>query len=484
MALKILYVSVEVAPFAKVGGLADVAGSLPKALQTAGHDVRVYCPAYGCALGSAALGAKRVGTATIQMNPNWAEELRIFRGVNEGVPTILVGNADHFEWVHVSEDIYKHDRDSYLLFCKSVMAVCEELDWIPDVVHCNDWQAAFVPVFLRELGGNVWGHTSTVYSIHNLAYQGVFGPDTLDLAGLDESLFTSDKLEFFGNVNFLKSACKYADMVNTVSPNYANEIQTERYGCGLWGVMRDLQGLGKLRGILNGIDQETFDPTSDPEIAALYSVSDLSGKSTCKKAIQAELGLPVDPEIPMMSVISRLSDQKGFDLVARAAYGMLDLPMQFVVLAVGDQWAAGELRKLEHEWPANLRFIERFDAPLAQRIYAGSDLFLMASHFEPCGLGQLIAMRYGTVPVARNTGGLTNTVFDGVNGFMFEEANAKEMFDGIKRGVRAFEAGGAEWEKLILAGMRHDSSWTERAAEYVSMYDAACESRKVACVCQ
>ncbi|MBS1706027.1 MAG: glycogen synthase [Armatimonadetes bacterium] len=481
MGLKVLIVSVEVAPFAKVGGLADVAASLPKALRAMGHDARIVMPAYGKVLHETTEPVREVVKPfDTQVNPYWRARTTLHETSSDGVPVWLLNGVGLFEHIHTSEQIYSPNRDAYLFFSRAILAACEKAGWIPDIIHCNDWHTGFVPVMLRELAGPEWDETASVFTIHNLAYQGEFGQDTLDAAGLPQSLFTMDKLETFGGVNFIKSGCVYADQVNTVSPNYAKEITTEEYGFRQWGLMRDLDKLGRLRGILNGIDTDFFNPSTDKALTFNYSADDLTGKARCKETVQRELGLSTDPNVPLMSVISRLSDQKGFDQLIRTAYGILGLPAQWVVLAVGDPWAAGELHKLQAEWPDRFRFIERFDAPLAQRLYAGSDIFLMPSNFEPCGLGQLIAMRYGTVPMVRRTGGLADTVFDGENGFVYEHKDPRDMFDTITRAAKTFVTDKPKWNELVRTGMTTDFGWEERAQEYVKMYQDALLARKTA----
>ncbi len=478
MGLKILVVSVEVAPFAKVGGLADVAASLPKALRDLGHDARIFMPGYGMITHNSAYDARAVTEPfQCEVNKHWSVPTVVKETSHDGVPVWLLDANGLFDPIMRSEDVYTPNRDAYLYMAKAILESCERLGWIPDVVHCNDWHTGLLPVILRELGGPKWASVACVYTIHNLAYQGEFGPDTLPAAGLPEKLFNMHQLETFGGVNFLKSGCVFSEQVNTVSPTYAKEILTEEYGCGLWGVMRDLTDLGRLRGILNGIDTDFFDPKTDKFLPANYSADDLSGKASCKTALQRELELPVEQDVPIVSMVTRLSNQKGFDHVIRAAYGMLDQPVQFVVLAVGDPWAAGELHALQREWPDRVRFVERYDAPLAQRIYGGSDMFLMPSAFEPCGLGQLIALRYGTIPVVRRTGGLADTVFEGKNGFVFEHRNPRELHEALKRAVRAF-GDRAAWQKLVVQGMSEDYGWSKSAVLYVAMYEDAIRARK------
>ncbi|MBL8059298.1 MAG: glycogen synthase [Chthonomonas sp.] len=465
--MKILFVSVEVAPWAKVGGLADVAGSLPQALRELGHDVRVLMPAYGMVV----QGKKPVKTFTVKVNPETTYRASLYE--IEGV--WMVNCPEFFGSAMRSEEVYAYGRDAYLFLSQAAIELCEGEDWIPDVVHANDWHTGFTPVMIREKAGSKWDRTATIFTIHNLLYQGTFGADTITAAGLDESLFTMDKLETWGGVNFIKSASVFADMVNTVSPTYAKEIQTEEYGASLWGLMRDLAQLGKLRGILNGIHYEFFNPETDPAIAANFSADDLIGKSECKKALQFELGLP-QSDSPILGIVSRLSDQKGFDLIVKQAYGMLGLGVQFIALGTGDPWAAEQLRQLEDEWPDQVRFIERYDAPLAQRIYAGSDMFLMPSAFEPCGLGQMIACRYGTVPIVRETGGLADSIHDEQNGLVFMQKSARELLKTIWRGVELYEDK-AKWAEFVKRCMTTDFSWDKSAKEYVAMYEDALNAR-------
>lgn len=476
--MKILLTSVEVAPTAKVGGLADVACSLPKALIAAGHDVRIAMPAYGMSINDRHNQAQETGRLSVSMNPSWHDLATLYRGSNLGVPTMFVGGRG-FEHINRSTDLYSRDRDDYLFFSRSLMHACEADRWIPDVVHANDWHTGFLPVMVRELGGELWQNTSTVFTIHNLAYQGTFGFDTLMAAGLSHTLFTPEKLECWGGVNFLKSGCVYADQVNTVSPTYAREIQTEEFGCGLHGLMQDLGKLGKLRGILNGIDWDEFNPATDAVLPHAYDATSFEGKLANKAALQAEIGFEIDSQIPLVGMVTRLSDQKGFDLIVKAAYGLMTLPIQLVILAVGDPNMGNKLHEIEREWPDRFRFYERFDLHLGNRIYGGSDAFLMPSAFEPCGLGQLIAMRYGTLPIVRRTGGLADTVTDGVNGFEFEKRSAREMLSAVGSMCQAY-ANREKWTEMLVTALGNDSTWNASAGLYEQMYRDAQQSRQAA----
>jgi starch synthase len=470
--MKILFLSAEVSPFAKVGGLADVAGSLPKALHDRGHDVRVMMPSYRMIEEDARWGVRDVlRDVKVRLNPKWTKTAYVKQAAIKDVPVYLVGTDEWFTEADRSEKVYTPGVEQYLFFSQAVLECCEALEWMPDVVHCNDWHTGFVPVLMREKAGSIWDDAAAVFTIHNLAYQGEFGPEVLDKLDLPMSLFNMQQLETFGFVNFLKAGCVYSDHVNTVSPSYAREIQTAEYGCRLEGLMRHLYEEGRLRGILNGIDYEEFDPSSDPRIPANFSASDATGKASCRSALLEELGLPFIDGAPLMGVVSRLSSQKGIDLIVQAFAETAALPAQVVILGTGDHSLAADLRRLQEEYPKHLRFIEKFDIELAQRIYAGCDVFLMPSSFEPCGLGQMIAFRYGTVPVARHTGGLADTVFENENGFVFYERAVDDYLAAVKRCFLAFN--GDRWDDLVQRALRSEHGWTKSAISYEEMYEEA-----------
>lgn len=477
--MRVLYVSVEVSPFAKVGGLADVAGSLPKALNALGHETIVLMPAYGMVVRDPAWKVEKlVQGYPVRLRPSKVASVDLYQVEQGGFRTWMVDVDRRFSSISRSEEVYSPKSDDYLAFAEAGLALCEKMGWMPEVVHCNDWHTAFMPVLMREKHHAKWSETATVYTIHNLAYQGEFGPEVLDVVGLPRSLFTMNKLETWGRVNFLKSGCVYSDQVNTVSPQYAREIQTAEFGCTLHGLMGPLYQEGRLRGILNGIDVEVHNPETDPKLPARFSASDLSGKHTCRQALIKELGLEPSTERPILGVVSRLSNQKGFDLIVEQAARILRAG-SLVVLGTGDPWSARELRRLEFAHPGKLRLVEAFDVDLAQRIYGGSDAFLMPSSFEPCGLGQMFAMRYGTVPVVRKTGGLADTVFDLQNGFTFEARDGRELAAAIERAAMLFRDR-KTWKKLLLAGMNTDFSWHKSALEYVRMYEDAVSHRSLA----
>jgi starch synthase len=474
--MKILFVSVEVAPFAKVGGLADVAGSLPKALKAMGHDVRVVMPDYKM-IETAGYPIETVTPSfETEINPFWKKPTTVRQTPLGDVPVYLVGTDEWFQDADRSENVYRPGVDQYLFFSQAILQMLEQLDWTPDVIHCNDWHTGFIPVLVRE--NPKFQSIATIYTIHNLAYQGEFDIDVLDKLGLPRYLFNPAGVEAWGRVNFLKAGSAFADQVNTVSETYADEIQTPEFGATLEGLMRYLRDTGRLSGILNGLDTEFFDPATDKDLPFHFTVANPKGKAQCKDALLEELKMEAIEGAPLLGIVSRLSSQKGIDLVAAAAETLFSLPVQLVVLGAGDPAIANALIDLQKRYPNNLRFVEGFHLELAPRIYAGCDGFLMPSKFEPCGLGQLIAMRYGTVPVVRKIGGLGDTVFEGRNGFVFEEADIVPFIAAVRRLKEAY-ATPSVWNRLILAGMSADYGWQASARKYEELYERALDERRV-----
>lgn len=478
--MRVLFCSAEVSPLAKVGGLADVAGSLPKALSKLGHDVRVVMPAYGYVMQNLGDTARVVTDKLfVRVNESRFVKATLWQAEVHGLNLWLIDGDDTFAQASKSEEVYAFGRDAYLFFAQAALEACQDTDWLPEIVHAHDWHMGFVPVFLRTKRSKEWHDTASIFTVHNLAYQGEFGFDTLDDAGLSHDYFHPDWLEAYGAVNFLKAGCVFADRTNTVSPTYAGEIQTPEFGCRLEGFMAHLSTLGRLSGILNGIDTDVFDPATDPRIPANYTVDDLSGKAACREAMISEAGLTISPDKPVFAVISRLSNQKGFDLMVDIAPGLMETGSAFVVLGTGDPWAASELRRLESAYPGQVKFFEKFDTDLAQRLYAGADAFLMPSSFEPCGLGQMFAMRYGTVPIVRSTGGLADTVHEGQNGFTFADRSSGELLEACHRAISAFD-NPESWQNLVKEGMSADFSWDSSSKEYVALYQEALGARAAA----
>ncbi|MEQ1823192.1 MAG: glycogen synthase [Fimbriimonadaceae bacterium] len=475
--MKILFVSHEVAPFAKVGGLADVAGSLPKALKKLGHDVRVMMPAYKMVIEGEGALAKPT-EVKVEVEGYSAVDLFETQLPNSEVPLYLLGSDDLYSGTVSSPTVYLPGSAQHAFFSKGVLASCEAMNWIPDVIHCNDWQTGMIPVLVKESSDPVWNSVGTLFTIHNLAFQGEFESDVLAEFGLSESLFNMHQLEAFGAVNFLKGGCTFADHVNTVSPQYAAEIQTDEYGCKLEGLMRYLQDSGRLSGILNGIDYDEFNPESDTTIAAKFGPFDLDGKSTCKDALYDELHLAPIPNAPLLSVVTRLSEQKGMDLLLAIADRLFLSPMQVIVQGLGDEWIAQKCRHLADRFPYHFRFVERFDPNFAKRLYAGSDMFVMPSAFEPCGLGQLIAMKYGSIPIVRSTGGLANTVADGSTGFVFQQRDPEALLAACRRACFSFGQPDG-WQTMMRKAMSHSSDWEASALKYSDLYESIVEAKNL-----
>jgi starch synthase len=474
--MNILFVAVEMTPVAKVGGLADVMGALPKALRKLGHDVRLILPRYRMIETYPGLEMEEVAEFDVHVGRHWTKPCRLAKTEIDGVPVWLVGTDEWYDKSVDSSTLYQPGGDMHLFFCRAVLAAAEQVAWIPDIVHCHDWHTGFVPVLMREQSGSAWDDTSTVFTIHNFAYQGEFGFDVLDRLGLSRSLFNSAQLEAYGSVNFLKAGCVFSDRVTTVSETYAKEIQTAEYGCSLDGLMRHLADAGVLSGIVNGIDQDMFNPAIDPFLPFHFSPEAPGDKAKCKEALRAELGLPQTDD-PLFGIVSRLSGQKGLDLVADCAEAFEQLSAQIVIQGLGDPWLASEFMSLQQRYPDRIRLIREFNAPLAQRVYGGSDMFLMPSRFEPCGLGQMIAMRYGTIPVVRATGGLKDTVQDGVTGFVFDKAEPEELWAAMARAIAEYRNPTA-WQTMVERALAQDFGWTKSAHRYEALYEQ-CLSRRL-----
>lgn len=475
--LKILFVAVEVSPLAKVGGLADVAGSLPKALKKLGHDVRIVMPAYQMILDDPRWDCRQVANMVVPDGRHANKHAFISETKVGDVPVYLVGTDEWFTDTVSSDTVYLPGIERYLFFSEAVLALPEAVDWMPDVVHCNDWHTGFVPVLMREKYGPQWLHSASVFTIHNFAYQGEFDTDVLDRLELPRSLYNPRDVEAWGRVNFLKAGCVFSDRVNTVSERYAEEIQTPEFGCRLEGLMQHLSQLGRLSGILNGIDREVFNPSTDPVVPKPFSVEDPSGKSCATAELRKRLNLEHRDDVPVLGVVSRLSGQKGLDLLVSIAAEVAALPAQLVVQGLGDPWLVDRLRELEAAHPARIRFINAFDEEMAQLVYAGSNMFLMPSAFEPCGLGQMIALRYGTIPIVRRTGGLADTIFEGENGFVFANKNAEDFMAALRRAKRAFDKPEA-WSRLVQNALKADFGWDRSARAYAELYEKAVKPRR------
>ena len=473
--MKILFASSEVAPFIKTGGLADVAGSLPQALSAAGHEVKVILPLY-----------EGIG-------PEWREQMTflqyfnvtlawrqvycgIFQLERDGVTYWFVDNEYYFKrW-----QIYGHfdDCERFAYFSRAIIETPGHLNWAPDIIHCNDWQTALVPIYLLEEKYRIpqLAGAKSVFTIHNIEYQGRYGDQVLqDVIGLDKSYFNEGMLAYHRDVNLMKGAIMASNFVTTVSPTYAQELRTPFYAHGLDGVIN--QQSFKLEGILNGIDTALYDPATHTGLAANFTAkAPVKGKAACKQALQQAVGLQERPDVPIIACISRLVGHKGFSLVTDALQDIMGMDVQMVVLGTGDWQYEEAFRHAQGQYPGRFAAQITYSAPLSIMIYAGADLFLMPSISEPCGLSQMIAMRFGTIPVVRETGGLKDTVtpynkFEGTGrGFTFANISAGDMTWVLREAVDLYYNNKKAWRGLQKESMTADFSWAHSAQQYLDIY--------------
>lgn len=473
MALKVLFVSSEVSPYAKSGGLGDVAGSLPKALQENGVDVRVVFPKYRTIKDKFLTSCEYLTSFDVSLD--WrTQKADVFRMRGE-VPTYMIGNDFYFS--RAGYYGYGDDNERFAFFCKAAIEFLDFIDFVPDVIHCNDWQTGPVCLYVKDVYSKItcFSKIKTLFTIHNLQYQGMFPRDTIRMMGLDEGYyFTNDKLEYYNMASYMKAGLLYSDAISTVSRTYAYEVQTPQYGYGLDGVLRCRSD--KLFGIVNGIDYELNNPATSTKIYANFDADNMAGKAENKRRLQEELGLPQRAEVPVISIISRLADQKGINLVLQAAYDLLNKDVQLVILGTGEYHYENMFRDLAYRYPDKVSANILFDDTLAQKIYAASDMFLMPSLFEPCGLGQLFAMSYGTVPVTRTTGGLVDTVShfnpetgEG-NGFQFQDYDAGGLLWAINQALETYYDKD-QWNKVVQNAIRTRFSWEDSAKKYIEVYE-------------
>jgi starch synthase len=483
--LRVLFVASEVSPFRKTGGLADVIGALPKALARRGIDVRVVMPLYG---GVPWSDQERLdGTLSVPMYfGRGRAAVRLGKLPGSEVPVYFIEHHGYYDRPHLygpPGDAYSDNLERFAFFCRSALELCKAIGFIPDVVHAHDWQAALVPVYINtvEWGGPLHGAAS-VFTIHNMAYQGVHESGAMFITGLGREHYHSGEFEHFGDMNLMKAALVHSTLLSTVSPTYCREIQTPAFGYGLDGVLA--QRSNDLVGILNGIDVEEWNPATDPHLPEHFDVRDLSGKAKCKLALQQEMGLPVDEHKALVGVIGRLTHQKGFDVLAHSLGRVLDWNLQMVLLGTGDSDAEHFFSEQSYWRSDRFRAVIGFNDALAHRIEAGSDLFVMPSRFEPCGLNQMYSLRYGTVPIVRRTGGLADTVqnyneADGSGtGFGFEDLNPDALANTIGWGLATYYDRPEHFARLRENGMRQDFSWDRAAAEYEALYRRAYRTRR------
>lgn len=478
--MKILFASAEVAPFSKVGGLADVVGSLPKYLNKEKDvEIAIFTPLYGC-MDKEKYNIQPLENSRLQINFGWNESifnLYITTLPGTKINVFFIDNPKYFACFNTVypfniDERYSHER--FIAFSRAILEYTQLLNFKPDIIHANDWHTGMLPVYLKTTykDNEFFKNTKTVFSVHNLAHQGMFYDDVLDFAQIPKAeVMNSWGAELFGHVNWMRAGINYSDKVITVSPTYAKEIQTPEGGHNIDCTLRD--NSYKLVGILNGIDTKEFDPKTDKEIVKNFDKKDLSGKIECKKALCKKFGLKYNKKRPLIGMVSRLSDQKGFELFWGLDEKLQALDADLLILGTGNMWLESHLNHLSHT-TENIRAYTKFSHELANQIYAGSDMFLMPSKFEPCGLSQMIAMRYGTLPIVRVTGGLEDSVIGHplkkANGFKFWDYDADNMINGIKYAIGIYKDQ-KEWEKLVKSAMTCDNSWKTSAKHYMDIYN-------------
>jgi len=473
--MKILYVSPEITPYAKTGGLADVARALPKALKSLGHDIRAVMPKY-LSVADQRLARVPAAPLTVPMH-NGLHGALLWEAENGSVPTYFIENEAYFNregFYGQGDRDYPDNLDRFVFFCKAALECCKAVNFAPDVIHCNDWQTAALPAMLKAVYGSYRRDPffspvpKVIYSIHNISYQGRFPQDLWPNLSLPGSYYAFD-FEFYGQLNLTKSAIHLADAVTTVSETYAREIQTTDLGFGLQDVLQQHQE--SLYGILNGVDYGEWSPDADLYTYGIhYSAEDLSGKRRIKSKLRAEYRLPDPDNVPLIGMTTRFVEQKGIDLVTECAQQILWLDTQLIVLGSGEPRYQDFFKWLQRSYPERVAVHIGFNNELAHKIEAGADIFLMPSRFEPCGLNQIYSLRYGTLPIVRLTGGLADTIKDGRNGFTFSDFDATSFLDAVKRALNVYCSRPDKWRQMMIAAMGQDFSWRKSAEKYLTVY--------------
>lgn len=456
--MKIALCASEMVPYAKTGGLADVVGALPLALERVGQEVIVLMPCYR---------SVRNGKFNIRR----LKEDISYANLGKNIKIYFIENEFYFNRDGLYTDKngdYKDNLERFSYYCKRSLRLLKEIDFIPDIIHCHDWQAALIPVYLKTAyrDDRTYKNIKTILTIHNIGYQGIFPKEQFPGLGLDWGLFNMDMLEFYGNLNLLKGGIVFSDIVTTVSLTYSKEIQGREFGFGLEGALSKRRK--QLFGILNGLDYSVWNPETDELIAGKYRASDLSGKQKDKQDLQKICGFQERPDVPLFGLVSRLVEHKGFDLITSIIETLCGLDLQMVILGMGDLKYHQILTDMADKYPENLSVHLNFDNMLAHKIYAGSDIFLMPSKYEPCGLGQMISLRYGTIPLVFKTGGLADTV-TGDCGFVFNHYRKEDLIKTIKIAMKSF-TNKNKWGRFMKNAMQCDFSWEKSATEYVRLY--------------
>ena len=482
--MKIVIAASEAVPFAKTGGLADVAGTLPRELSVLGHDVVLIIPKYKTVGQKNIRTEKLDGKISIPMADGTVDGgVSIY--TEDEIKTIFIEN----DWYYNRDGLYggkdgdfSDNASRFIFFSKGVLSALKLMDFGPDIIHVHDWQTGLVPLYLKSIFKDdpLFSETSSVFTIHNIGYQGLFWHLDMPLVGVGWEYFTPEGIEFYGKINFLKAGMVYSDVINTVSEKYAQEIQTPEHGFGLDGVLRTRKK--DLYGIINGIDTEEWNPSADTFIVKNYDPNDLSGKIENKKALLSDFYLPEKTDVPLIGMISRLADQKGFDILAEAASEIMSMDIMMVILGTGERRYHNLLTKLSKEYPTKLGIKLTFDPKIAHLIEAGSDMFLMPSRYEPCGLNQMMSMRYGTIPIVRATGGLDDTVKDysekdGTGtGIKFGPYTPNALSSAVKKAVSLYKQR-EHWETMMKNAMAQDFSWKASAKKYEKLYADALKKK-------
>lgn len=476
--LKILMLSAEMVPFAKVGGPADIVGALPKALHRMGHDIRVAMPSYRSIRPEQFGLTVAIPALDVPFKHNH-EEVTIHETTVARVPVYFVDAPRYFQ----RETIYGYtdDGDRFILFCRAALEMCRAMNWQPDIIHAHEWHTAIVPNWMHTIYRDdaFFAGTATVFTIHNMSYQGIFGHRILEVAGIaDQEFDFSTRAEMGDVVDLMGRGIVYADVVTTVSKTYAQEIVTPEYGENLDDLLR--MRSSRLFGVLNGIDAETMNPQTDPYIKANYTIGTLEQRAINKRALQEQARLDSDPDVPLIGIVSRLINQKGWDLILKVFEQIMDLGAQMIIVGTGDPYYHEALSKLLLHYNGRAAAHFSFGADWTQPLFAGADMYLMPSRFEPCGLNQMIAMRYGSIPIVRATGGLVDTVteYDPAQecgtGFLFQKYDAWSLYAAIVKSVQSFRFKDS-WRSLMVRAMSEDFSWRVSAEQYVELYQRALE---------
>lgn len=480
--LKVLFVSAEVEPFAKTGGLADVAGSLPKELSLLEHDVRVVMPKYGIINTQ----TKYVTDFPVELGTRKEtciiKESKILDSENREIPVYFIENHNYYNRDGIY--CYSDDAERFILLCKAALEMLPYIDFKPDIIHCNDWHTGPICLMLKEKyeKRDFYKDIATVYTVHNLEYQGNFGAEATSCLNLEEGYFTPEKAEFYGMFSFMKCGLVYSDIINTVSKQYAQEILTPAYGEKMEGVLNYRKD--DLFGIVNGISYEEFDPEKDKSLYANYGSGSAGLKKQNKEALQRQFKLEKS-SAPLLGIVTRLTAQKGLELILSSIGDFIQKDnVQLVVLGLGDENYHKAFSELQLKYPKNVSAFFEFNSDLAKKIYASCDIFLMPSRFEPCGLGQIISLRYGTIPVVRATGGLAETIMDFEennlegNGFSFEDFTVNAFKSALQRAINVYSEKPDIWSKLVLRAMNSDFSWKNPCREYLNLYKLAIERKQ------